>query len=188
MELYKPFDFLTADECQEIILHSKTHGLVDSKVEVDYKTHGQSYLDKKIRKSKQFWLHSKKYNKKILDLFKTFDKKLILDDSPDIIFYEPGDFYGWHTDHLIFKKKHWFRLRDFERVLSLTVELQPANNSGLYFDYRQNPHIPRTHDYKPVPLKQGQAIAFTSKDLHRVANAGKETRISLVAWGSSLVK
>ncbi len=188
MELYKPFDFLSINECQEIIQCGKTHGLVDSKVEVNYTGDGEAYVDKEYRKSKQFWFNSKKYNKKILDLFKTFDKKLILADPPDILFYKPGDFFNWHTDHFIWKQKHWFRLRDFERVLSLTVELQPANNSGLYFDYRRHPHIPRTHDYKPVPLKQGQAIVFSSKDRHRVANSGKGQRISLVAWGSSLVK
>ena len=188
MELYKPFDFLSIDECQEIIQYGKTHKLVDSEVEVDVTTNYPANLDKSIRKSKQCWLHDKKYHKKISNLFKKFDKKLLLDEPPNIIFYKPNDFFGWHADHLIFKQRHWFRLRDFERVLSLTIELQPASNSGLYFDYRRNPNIPRTHDYKPVPLKQGQAIVFTSKDMHRVANAGKETRISLVAWGSSLVK
>jgi hypothetical protein len=79
-------------------------------------------------------------------------------------------------------------MRTFARLLSVTVELQPENNAGLYFDYRRHPHIPRSHDYKPVPLTQGQAIVFTCTDMHRVANDGKRTRISLVASGSSMVK
>lgn len=215
MELYKPFDFLTADECQEIIQYSKTRTLYNSGVSndrtvnynhndvsvnengdvwVNHKGSGKkkykepSHVDNVYRKSKQCPLYDKKYNKKIRDLFKTFDKNLEVEEPPGIIFYEPGDFFKWHTDHLTWKRRHWFRLRSFERVLSVTVELQPETNAGLYFDYRRHPHIPRTHDYKPVPLKQGQAIVFTCTDMHRVANNGKQTRISLVASGSSLVK
>jgi len=213
MELYKPFDFLTADECQEIIQYGKTRTLYKSGVSNDrtvnynhsviYENNGDvwvndknnsrkyiepSHIDAEYRKSKAFRLYDKKYNKKILDLFKSFDKKLIIDEYPEVIFYEPGDYFKWHTDHLTWKRRHWFILRKFERVLSVTVELQPESNAGLYFDYRRHPHIPRTHDYKPVPLKQGQAIVFTCTDMHRVANDGKQTRISLVASGSSIVK
>ena len=213
MELYKPFDFLSADECQEIIQYSKTRTLYNSGVSSDRtvnynpdanlknnvdvwvnhknnikKYKEPSHVDSEYRKSKACRLHNKKYNKKILDLFKTFDKNLVVDEPPEIIFYDPGDFFNWHTDHLTWKRRHWFRLRKFERVLSVTVELQPETNAGLYFDYRRHPNIPRTHDYRPVPLKQGQAIVFTCTDMHRVANGGKETRISLVASGSSLVK
>tara|TARA_B100000579_G_scaffold292436_1_gene242914 strand:- start:45 stop:686 length:642 start_codon:yes stop_codon:yes gene_type:complete len=213
MELYKPFDFLSINECQEVIQYSKTRTLYNSGVSndrtVNYNPNADiknnvdvwvndkrsvkkykepSHVDNEYRKSKACRLLDKKYNKKILDLFKTFDKNLVVDEPPEIIFYEPGDFFNWHTDHLTWKRRHWFRLRDFERVLSVTVELQPESNAGLYFDYRRHPHIPRTHDYKPVPLKQGQAIVFTCTDMHKVANDGKQTRISLVASGSSLVK
>ena len=213
MELYKPFDFLSINECQEVIQYSKTRTLYNSGVSndrtVNYNPNADiknnvdvwvndkrsvkkykepSHVDNEYRKSKACRLLDKKYNKKILDLFKTFDKNLVVDEPPEIIFYEPGDFFNWHTDHLTWKRRHWFRLRDFERVLSVTVELQPESNAGLYFDYRRHPHIPRTHDYKPVPLTQGQAIVFTCTDMHRVANGGKQTRISLVASGSSLVK
>ena len=213
MELYKPFDFLTADECHELIQYGKTRTLYKSGVSNDrtvnynhsviYENNGDvwvndknnsrkyiepSHIDAEYRKSKAFRLYDKKYNKKILDLFKSFDKKLIIDEYPEVIFYEPGDYFKWHTDHLTWKRRHWFILRKFERVLSVTVELQPESNAGLYFDYRRHPHIPRTHDYKPVPLKQGQAIVFTCTDMHRVANDGKQTRISLVASGSSIVK
>ena len=186
MELYKPFDFLSINECQELIQYGKTHALIDSEVFHDNNNY-QPDIDKKSRKSKHCWLRDKKYNEKVLNLFKTFDKKLII-ESLQLIFYNPTDFFQWHIDHLTFKKKHWFRLRDFERVLSLSVELQPASNSGIYFDYKTKPNIPRTHDYEPVTLTQGQAIVFTSKDFHRITNSGKEQRISLVAWASVLVK
>ena len=190
MELYKPFDFLTADECQEVIQHGKTRTLYKSGVSNDrtvnynhgmnYEKNGDiwvkdknnvkkfvepSHVDHEYRKSKACRFHDEKYNKKVLELFKTFDKNLVVDEPPEII-----------------------RLRKFERVLSVTVELQPETNAGLFFDYRRHPHIPRTHDYRPVPLKQGQAIVFTCTDFHRVLNHGKQTRISLVASGSSLVK
>jgi predicted 2-oxoglutarate/Fe(II)-dependent dioxygenase YbiX len=187
MELYKPFDFLSINECQEIIQYGKTHGLIDSEVFHDGQYY-QSDVDKKYRKSKQCWLEDKKYKKKISNLFKTFDKKIILHEHPQIVFYNPTDFFKWHKDLSISKGRHWFRLRDFERVLSLAVELQPARNSGIQFDYKTNPNVPRTHDYEPVTLTQGQAIVFTSKDMHCVTNSGKEQRISLVAWGSVLVK
>lgn len=213
MELYKPFDFLTIDECQELIQYSKTRTLYESGVSNDrtinynpdaglednvevWVKNGENskkykeaaHVDSEYRKSKACRLIDKKYNKKILDLFQSFNKNLKVEEYPEIIFYEPGDFFKWHTDHLTWKRRHWFRLRNFERVLSVTVELQPETNAGLYFDYRRHPHIPRSHDYKPVPLKQGQAIVFTCTDMHRVANDGKRTRISLVASGSSMVK
>ena len=184
MELYKPFDFLSINECQELIQYGKTHALFDSEIV----NGGYDTVDKKSRKSKQCWLRDEKYNKKILNLFKTFNKKLILDDPPQIAFYNPTDFFQWHIDRVTFKRKHWFRWRDFERVLSLSVELQPARNSGIHFNYKKNPNIPRTHDHKPVTLKQGQAIVFTSKDWHCATNTGKGQRISLVAWGCALVK
>ena len=213
MELYKPFNFLSIEECQEVLQYNNTRTLYNSGVSNDrtvnynptliYKDDGDvwvndknnvkkfkepSHVDNEYRKSKACRLHDEKYNKKIRDLFKTFDKNLVVDEPPEIIFYEPGDFFHWHTDHLTWKRRHWFRLREFQRVLSVTVELQPETNAGIYFDYRRHPHIPRTHDYQPVPLKQGQAIVFTCTDMHRVANRGKKTRISLVASGSSMVK
>ena len=225
MELYKPFDFLTPEECREIVKYTKTHPIYNSGVSdavkhnediglggghavnyhdnpdekiktdvptnvwIDGKKYKQgAYVDKEYRKSTACRLYDKKYRKKLLDLFKSFDQKLIIDEIPEIIIYQPGDFFNWHTDHLVWKRRHWLRLRDWERVLSVTVELQPEDNAGLYFDYRLHPNIPRTHDYRPVPLKQGQAIVFKCTDMHRVANNGKQTRISLVASGSKAVE
>ena len=90
MELYKPFDFLTADECQEVIQYSKTQTLLNSGVSNDrtvnynhsliYENNGDvwvkdkatgkkkyrepSHVDDEYRKSRQCPIHDKKYNKK----------------------------------------------------------------------------------------------------------------------------
>ena len=87
MELYKPFDFLTADECQEIIQYGKTRTLYKSGVsndrtvnynpDADLKTNVDvwvndkknikkykepSHIDNEYRKSKACRLLDKKYN------------------------------------------------------------------------------------------------------------------------------
>ena len=113
---------------------------------------------------------------------------VFLKDDLQITFYKPNDFYGWHFDTLRRKKKWWmFFSREIVRLLSITVELQPAPKAGLYLDTRAYPDIPRNEDLS-IKLKQGQAIVFPSKIIHMAQNKGDGERISLVAWGSEITK
>ena len=183
MELYKPFDFLSKDECQEIINFGKIYGTFDAL------TGDNKVADKKVRANKICWYKNKKYKKKILKVFKTFDKNIVLKDNLQITFYTPQEFYDWHIDTRIYKDKYWFGfIREFKRTLSMTVELQSAPKAGLFLDYKRYPNIPRKGDKDPIIIKPGQAFVFLSEDLHTAQNYGIQERISLVAWGSKLVK
>ena len=182
--LYKPFDFLSKDECQEIINHGRTHEPHEAMI-------GKSPTSNTTqRKCKICWYdhNNKKYKEKILKVFKTFNKNIFLKDDLQITFYKPNDFYSWHFDTLRRKKKWWmFFSREIVRLLSITVELQPAPKAGLYLDTRAYPDIPRNEDLS-IKLKQGQAIVFPSKIIHMAQNKGDGERISLVSWGSEITK
>ena len=183
MKLYEPFDFLTSEECQEIINYGRTqHDIVHDALIGNYT------LDPRQRKCKVCWYDNKKYNEKILKVFKTFNKNIFLNDGLQITFYKFKDFYNWHSDTIHKKKKWWmFFSREIVRLLSITVELQPAPKAGLYLDTRAYPDIPRNEDLS-IKLKQGQAIVYPSKIIHMAQNKGDGERISLVAWGSEITK
>ena len=181
-ELYKPFDFLSTDECQEIINYRRTHPTKKAELWPN------DTINEKARKSKICWYYNKKYKKKISEMFKTFNKNIFLNDDLQITFYKTNDFYDWHRDTLRTKKKYWFVFfREIERFLSMTIELQPAPKAGLFLDSKVYPFIPRNEDFT-IKLKQGQAIVFPSNDMHMARNLGPKERISLVAWGSKLTK
>jgi predicted 2-oxoglutarate/Fe(II)-dependent dioxygenase YbiX len=138
------------------------------------------------------WYNNKKYKEKILKVFKTFNKNLVLKNNLQIAFYKTNDFYTWHRDDMYpenhQKDKYWFVfVREWQRMFSITVELQPAPKAGLYLDSNLYPFIPRNKDLT-IKLKQGQGFVFPSKDMHMTRNLGPGERISLVAWGSELVK
>jgi len=182
-ELYKPFDLLSKDECQEIINYGKMHHTKKARVSPPH-----DILNEKKRKSRICWYRNKKYKKKILKVFKTFNKNIFLPNDLQITFYKTNDFYNWHYDTTRHKKKYWFGFfRESERFLSITIELQPAPKAGLFLDSNLYPFIPRNKDLT-ITLKQGQAIVFPSNDMHMARNLGPKERISLVTWGFKLVK
>ena len=183
-ELYKPFDLLSKDECQEIINYGRMHHT--KKARMGSLT--ANILDEKKRKSRICWYNNKKYKKKILKVFKTFNKNISFSGDLQITFYKTNDFYDWHHDTIRTKKKYRFSFfREFERFLSISIELQPAPKAGLFLNSNLYPFIPRNKDLT-ITLKQGQAIVFPSKDMHMARNLGPEERISLVTWGYKLVK
>ena len=177
-ELYKPFDFLSKDECQSLINWANTQkkeaGQVFGEKEQDW------IVDKNVRTNKIVWVYDKKIIKKYLNLAKKIDKRVKKLEALKISFYRKDDFYGWHHDDCHPKKyKHWFIDRSHKRVLSIVTELQPAPESGLFIDHKSHPNIPRNKDYT-IKLKQGQAIVFPSKEPHMARNLGNGERISLI--------
>ena len=176
-ELYKPFDFLSNDECQEIINYGRTHETEDGAL-----GERKGFFEKNKRQGKICWCNIKKYKDKILEVFKTFNKNLYIDEDLQITFYKQNDFYTWHKD--TFRESERM---PWQRLLSITVELQPAPQAGLFLNSNVYPFIPRNEDLT-IKLKQGQAFVFPSKDEHMARNLGPKERISLVAWGSKLTK
>tara|TARA_Y100000310_G_C20182620_1_gene578880 strand:+ start:44 stop:583 length:540 start_codon:yes stop_codon:yes gene_type:complete len=175
--LYKPFDFLSKDECQEIINYGQTHETEDGVV-----GERKAFFEKDKRQGKVCWCNIKKYKDKILEVFKTFNKNLYIDEDLQITFYKQNDFYTWHKD--TFRESEGMPR---QRLLSIVVELQPASQAGLFLDSTVYPFIPRNEDFT-IKLKQGQAFVFPSNDMHMARNLGPKERISLVAWGSKLTK
>ena len=186
-ELYKPFDFLSKDECQEIIHYGRTHHIMEGELGLEEIKN----VNKTQRQGNICWCNLRKYKKKILKVFKTFNKNLVLKSDLQITFYKHHDFYNWHQDFTpgnYQKDKYWFGfVREWQRLLSITVELQPAPKAGLYLDSNVYPFIPRNEDLT-IKIKQGQAFVFSSTDYHMARNLGSGERISLVAWGSKLIK
>ena len=176
-ELYKPFDFLSKDECQEIINYGQTHETEDGTL-----GERKAFFKKDKRQGKVCWCNIKKYKDKILEVFKTFNKNLYIHEDLQITFYKQNDFYIWHKD--TFRESEGM-LR--QRLLSITVELQLAPQAGLFLNSNVYPFIPRNKDLT-IKLKQGQAFVFPSNDMHMARNLGPKERISLVTWGYKLVK
>ena len=65
MELYKPFDFLTADECQEVIQHGKTQTLYNSGVSNDRTVNYNHAIN--YEKNGDIWVKDKNNVKKFVE-------------------------------------------------------------------------------------------------------------------------
>ena len=173
-ELYKPFDFLSKDECQSLINWANKQKRIEGGV---YSQEEQDWIvDKNVRTNNLVWSYDEKLIKKYLELAKKIDKRVKRVEGIKISFYRKNDFYNWHHDDCLPQK---FSAQSFRRVISIVTELQPAPEAGLFIDHKSHPNIPRNKDYT-IKLKQGQTIAFPSKEPHMARNLGNEERISLI--------
>jgi len=152
MKLYEPFQFLTTDECDELI--SYAHG----------KLVAGSTLGKYAgRNNRVAWYKESKYWAKWIELFNSIDPVIDWIQTPQIAFYKPGEHYDWHTDT-------WPNHRTHIRHFTLTCELQSAPEARLELENKQ------------FKLERGNAIIFKPQDRHRAVSPVDGERISLTIW------
>ena len=156
MQLYKPFQFLTADECDELIQYAKTNNIRAGKTARDKK--------KQIRNNRIVWYRDAERWPKWIEMFNNIEPVIDWLQTPQISFYQPGEYYDWHVDT-------WPADRTHIRHFTLTCELQSAKGSEL-----------QLQDHEFESLEKGQAIIFLPGDKHKVTTPIEGERISFTIW------
>ena len=82
MKLYEPFQFLTAEECDELISYANDK-LVDGTTLGKYAG----------RNNRVAWYKESKYWAKWIDMFNSIDPVIDWIQTPQIAFYKPGEHY-----------------------------------------------------------------------------------------------
>ena len=157
MKLYEPFQFLTAEECDEIIAYAdsqtKKHGTVQNKIR-----------NVGVRNNRIVWYEKSDKWQQWIDLFNKIENKIDWIQTPQIAFYKPGEEYKWHVDT-------WPDYRTHIRHFTLTCELQSAPGGGIELEEH---NIPK--------LNKGQAVIFKPADRHRATSPTEGERISFTIW------
>jgi len=115
MKLYEPFQFLTTEECEEILDYAFDTQTKDAK--------------NPVRQNRIIWYNDSKYWQKWIDMFNTIEPVIDWIQTPQISFYKPGEQYGWHKDG-------WPADRTHVRHFTLTCELQSA--PGACFEMKEH--------------------------------------------------
>ena len=157
MKLYEPFQFLTDDECDELIRYAQ-----------DKMQAGTTLGKSTIRNNRIAWYKDSSRWEEWIELFNTIEPVIDWIQEPQISFYRPGEEYKWHVDT-------WPKHRTHIRHFTLTCELQSANGSVIELE---NKSIPA--------LQKGQAIIFNPHDRHRATSPTEGERISLTIWAMAL--
>jgi len=152
MKLYEPFQFLTTDECDELISYAH-----------DKLVAGTTLGKYAGRNNRVAWYKESKYWAKWIELFNSIDPVIDWIQTPQIAFYKPGEHYDWHTDT-------WPNHRTHIRHFTLTCELQSAPEARLELENKQ------------FQLERGNAIIFKPQDRHRAVSPVDGERISLTIW------
>ena len=155
MKLYEPFQFLTTEECDELIAYAQQHTQAGT-------TLGKS----NIRNNRVAWYKDSKYWNKWLSMFNNMDPVIDWLQTPQVAFYKPGEHYDWHVDT-------WPSFRTHIRYFTLVCELQTATGGKLQLE---------TKDFD---LSRGQAVIFKPSDRHRAVSPSDGERISLTIWPMS---
>ena len=87
MKLYEPFNFLTAEECDEIVSYAQ------DKIE-----NGTTLGKYTGRNNRIAWYKESKYWAKWIDMFNSIDPVIDWIQTPQIALYRPGEHYDWHVD------------------------------------------------------------------------------------------
>ena len=153
MTLYKPFQFLTADECDELILYAQ------DKIQA-----GTTLAKSSVRNNRVAWYKDSTNWTKWIQMFNEIDPVIDWIQTPQIGLYRPGEQYKWHTDT-------WPQYRTHIRHFTLTCELQSAPGGAIELACH---NIPK--------LKKGQAVIFKSDDRHRATSPTEGERISFTIW------
>ena len=156
MKLYEPFQFLTAEKCDEIIEYAK-----------DKIQQGSTLGKFAGRNNRVAWYKESKHWQDWIDLFNTIDPVIDWIQTPQIAFYKPGEQYDWHDDTWPINRTH---IRHF----TLTCELQSASGGKLDLEH---------HNFI---LRKGQAIIFKPHDRHRAITPTEGERISFTIWAMAL--
>ena len=154
MKLYEPFQFLTDQECDQLISYAYKNNIIAGR------TLGKSTK----RKNRIVWYKESHQWQKWIDMFNSIDNCIDWIQDPQISFYKPGEKYDWHVDTT---PKHRTHIRFF----TLICELQTAPDSQLQL---------QKHTYSP--LSKGQAIIFKPEDEHRATTPLSGERISFTIW------
>ena len=152
MKLYKPFQFLTAAECDELIQYGK------DKIQT-----GTTLGKFAGRNNRIAWYKESKHWARWIEMFNSIDPVIDWIQTPQIAFYQPGEHYDWHVDT-------WPIVRMHIRHFTLTCELQSAPGGKL--DLENN----------NFTLRTGQAIIFKPSDRHRAVSPTSGERISFTIW------
>ena len=153
MQLYKPFNFLTNELCDEIIQYAKNKNFKK----------GTTLGKNNVRKNRIVWYKESKHWQRWIDIFNKIESKIDWIQDPQISFYSPGEKYDWHVDT-------WPAYRTHIRHFSLTCELQSAPGGKLDLEN------------KNFLLRNGQAIIFKPSDRHRAISPTRGERISFTIW------
>jgi hypothetical protein len=166
IELYKPFQLFTPEDCEEIIKEASAW------------TEGTRSLaaGRKVaprRTSTTFWYHPKRFTPDdLLDYFIPFteqDYQVSWVQRPiQVARYKPGQLFGWHFDQYRGKRSHG-------RLLTLTCTLREAPGADI-----------EVEDH-PFTLKAGQAVIFPANVLHRATAPTEGERWAFTTWGSGKI-
>ena len=153
MKLYEPFQFLTANECDNII---------DYADKTDVRP-GTTLRKGNVRNNRVAWYKESREWQNWIDMFNKIDPVIEWIQTPQVAFYKPGEEYKWHVDT-------WPNYRKHIRHFTLTCELQSAPGARLELENKE------------FDLAKGQAIIFKPQDKHRAVSPTDGERISLTIW------
>ena len=153
MKLYEPFQFLTANECDNII---------DYADKTDVRP-GTTLRKGNVRNNRVAWYKESGEWQNWIDMFNKIDPVIEWIQTPQVAFYKPGEEYKWHVDT-------WPNYRTHIRHFTLTCELQSAPGARLELENKE------------FNLARGQAIIFKPQDKHRAVSPTDGERISLTIW------
>ena len=156
MKLYEPFDFLTDNQCNELIDYAQ-----------DRIKPGATLGKFAGRNNRVAWYEDSKYWSEWISIFNKIEPVIDWIQTPQIAFYRPGEHYDWHADT-------WPKYRTHIRHFTLTCELQSASGGKLELQD------------KSFSLKRGQAIIFKPEDKHRAVSPTDGERISFTIWAMAL--
>lgn len=156
MNLYEPFQFLTTEECDELIKYTEKQDTIKGT------TIGHGVQHK--RNNRIVWYKDSSKWQNWIDLFNTIDHKIDWIQTPQIAFYSPGEKYDWHVDQSPSQRTH-------QRLWTLTCELQSAPGGKIELKGTRYNN-----------LHKGEAIIFPSTDQHRATSPTQGQRISLTIW------
>jgi predicted 2-oxoglutarate/Fe(II)-dependent dioxygenase YbiX len=161
MKLYEPFQFLTAEECDEIIAYADSQTKKQGSVQ-------NNTRNVSVRNNRIVWYEKSDKWQRWIQLFNKIENKIDWIQTPQIGFYKPGEEYKWHVDT-------WPNYRTHIRHFTLTCELQTAPGSGVELE-----------EYNIPKLKKGQAVIFKPGDRHRATSPTEGERISFTIWAMAI--
>lgn len=153
MKLYEPFQFLTANQCDDIL---------DYADKTDVRP-GTTLRKGNVRNNRVAWYKESREWQNWIEMFNKIDPVIEWIQTPQVAFYKPGEEYKWHVDT-------WPNYRTHIRHFTLTCELQSAPGARLELENKE------------FTLERGQAIIFKPQDKHRAVSPTDGERISLTIW------
>jgi hypothetical protein len=166
IELYKPFQMFTPEDCRRIIEDASTNFK-----EVDSLTVGKKKVPR--RTSTTFWYNPTEFAfDDLMQYFEPFVEQDYLVNFVQrpiqVAKYEPGQFFGWHFDQFRGKRRQG-------RLLTLTCTLQEAPGADIEVE---------GHSFT---LKTGEAVIFPANILHRATAPTEGIRWAFTTWGSGKI-